>query len=115
MFTHSSNTAEYRRSRNKEVVVHTLPSPKKESSSLHSTVLTRFSKPEFALEFEKKTLQNLVVQVFTLLLTPFECKLTNHFKTNRSLKIDQNIEKMPFCLENDQNDDFIEYSNDQYS
>ena len=38
-----------------------------------------------------------------LLLTPFDCKITDFFK------IEQNIENTPFCLENGQNDDFMEH------
>ena len=54
-------------------------SKKKESSSLHSTELTGFSKPYFTLkswDFQKKILQNHVVHDFTHFLTPFESKLT---------------------------------------
>ena len=55
-------------------------SKKKESISVHSTLLARFLKPLFVLKystFQEKILQKVIVRDFTLPLTPFESKLTD--------------------------------------
>ena len=48
-------------------------------------------------------------------LTPFESRLIDEFRWNQSLKIIERYERTPFCLENHQNDNFIEYLNGQCS
>ena len=83
--------------------------PKKESSSLHSTLLTGFSKPSFAVrteisKFSRKLFQNLVVHDFTLLLTPFESKLTDsvmntdHLDAQRNCHFDYFLSKMEYFV-----------------
>ena len=65
-------------------VLITVPPKKKESSSLHSTVL-RLTKALIITQiFSRKLLQSYVVHDFMLLLTPFKSKLTNYaMRTDR--------------------------------
>ena len=49
-----------------------------------------------SIKFLRKFFKNDLGHDITLLLKPFECKLTNYFNRNLSLKFYQNIENMPF-------------------
>ena len=62
----------------------------KESTSLHSKVLTGFSKNLILTEilsFSEKPSQNLVVHDFTLLLRPFESELTHYVTSTNHLNV----------------------------